>query len=101
LTDALLAPALAYDAVHRALAALLSGRRVVCFNAAFDARLLAQSAARDGLVPQYVRLDRAMVAYAWYRGEWSRERRDFTWHRLPGAAHGAAAGCRATLDLIQ
>jgi hypothetical protein len=67
------------------LAVLLSGRRVACYNAAFDARLLAQTAARYGLAPLdalEVQWDCAMVAYSWFVGEWSRERRDFRWHRL-------------------
>ncbi|HET7771076.1 MAG TPA: 3'-5' exonuclease [Chloroflexota bacterium] len=101
LTDDLLELAAPYAAVHHALAALLTGRRVVCFNAAFDARLLEQTAARHGLPPIDAQWDCAMLAYASYRGEWSDERGDFRWPRLPGAAHGAVPDCRATLDLIR
>ena len=101
LTDDLLRAALPYNAVHRVLALLLAGRRVVAFNAAFDARVLSQTAARYGLEPPDANWDCAMLAYACYMGEWSRERGDFKWQRLPAAAHGAAADCRATLDLIR
>jgi len=101
LSAALLTPALPFHELHRPLSLLLSGRRVVCFNAAFDARLLRQTAARYGLASPEVRWDCAMLAYASFRGDWSAERGDFRWHRLPGAAHGAAADCRATLDLIR
>ena len=101
LTDEVLEEALPYDAVHHPLRVLLEGRRVVCFNAAFDARLLAQTAAQRGLEPLEVEWDCAMLAYAAYRAEWAVERSDFKWHRLPGAAHGAAADCRATIDVIR
>ena len=101
LTDDLLALAAPYAAIHPALSALLAGRRVVCFNAAFDARLLQQTGARYGLPPIDAQWDCAMLAYAAFKGEWSDERRDFRWPRLPGAAHGAVPDGRATLDVIR
>ena len=101
LTDELLAAALPFDVVYAALSRLVSGKRIVAYNAAFDSRLLAQSAARHGLEPLNASWDCAMLAYASFRAEWVEQRASFKWHRLPGAAHGAAADCRATLELIR
>ena len=101
LGDELLRGALPFPIIHQALVALLEGKRVVAYNAAFDARLLSQTAKRYGLGPLEVSWDCAMLAYASFNGEWVAERGSFKWPRLPGAAHGAAADCRATLELIR
>ncbi len=107
ISDADVADAPTYPAVHARLAGVLRGRTVVSYNAAYDRRLLRQTAARHGLRPPRVRWECAMLQYARYVGEWDYRKNDYRWPRLPALglagsrAHTAAGDCRATLSVLR
>ncbi len=85
------------------LEALLEGKLIVCFNAAFDIRLLKQTIAMSSGRGNYLRLrsDCAMEAYSKFAGEWSDSKLDYKWQKLPSGDHSALGDCRATLAVIR
>ncbi len=84
--------------VWTALNHILSTRCVVIYNAAFDLRLLAQSAKKYGLFPQQPpEVHCAMLLYANYHGAWNDEYEGYLWQRLGDAAKQ----CRVKLDNVQ
>ncbi len=85
------------------LEAVLEGKLIVCFNAAFDMRLLKQTIAMSPGRGNYLRLrsDCAMLAYSKFAGEWSDSKLDYKWQKLPSGDHSALGDCRATLSLIR
>jgi DNA polymerase III subunit epsilon len=87
----------------------IAGRCVVCFNAAFDLRVMEQTAqkydpSRHG-VRFNVRSKCAMIAYAQFIGEQRKAgSASYAWQRLPrldDGKHKAIDDCRLTLDLIR
>jgi DNA polymerase III subunit epsilon len=96
------------------LDAILQHRPVVIYNSAFDLRLLAQSAQRQGIFPRQPReVYCAMLMYAEFHGVWNAERESFVWQRLGEALqqckiqlpdgmrlHRAATDCEATRLLL-
>lgn len=96
-----------YAEVHPVIGAILQGKVAVCYNAAFDSRLLRQTAIRYRLAPHRVTWDCAMEMYARYAGEWSPRRGGYRYPKLPrgpayrGQNHQAVDDCLATLDLIR
>ncbi len=103
ITDDMLADKPTFAEVHGELARLLEGKTVVCYNAAFDSRILAQSARAHGIEPIQASWDCAMLQYAAYVGEWSSWHGSYRYQRLPAGrgAHDALADCRATLGVIK
>ncbi len=80
----------------------LDGRRLVIYNSAYDAPILAEAAKRYGLeAPELKATECAMNAYAKYVADWSNYRGGWTWQRLPNGTHSALADCRATLEVIR
>lgn len=106
ITDEMVADAPAYPAIHPRLAAILDGRQVICYNAAFDSRMLQQTARRNEIPPLAIRWDCAMEMYARYAGQ-RRSRGGYRWLPLPrgpeypGARHQAIHDCLATLEVIR
>lgn len=81
---------------------IIEHKVVVAYNAAFDQRMLKQTAARYGL--DYLTCPKwecAMLQYAAYCGEWSDRFDGYKYQPLPNAGHSAAADCQATLALIR
>lgn len=97
-----------WDMVHDEVAYHVAGRTVVMFNKPFDQRMMAQSAAVFGLeLPAYTPVC-AMVLAALFLDPANPTGRvslknaaaacDVLWH---GAAHGAYADTRATVDVVR
>ncbi|HET7769646.1 MAG TPA: 3'-5' exonuclease [Chloroflexota bacterium] len=107
ITDADVAGAPTYAELHDELARVLSRRGVVAYNAAFDERILQQTAARHGLRPPQSRWECAMRQYARWRNEWDERKQDYRWHKLPllaapgVRAHSAVGDCRSTLHVLR
>ena len=107
ITDATVCDAPRFDQVGPWILDLVAGRTVVIYNAAFDQRILRQSADAVRmpwlLLPQICQC--AMEQYARCVGEWSNYHQSFRWQKLPPvpgeSAHSAIADCRATLALIE
>jgi DNA polymerase-3 subunit epsilon len=104
LTAARVARAPAYPEIHAGLARLIAGRTVIAYNAAFDRRIVEQTAARYGLPAPAARWECAMMQYARYVGERNLHRGGYKWQKLPalpGARmHSAAGDCQATLAVL-
>lgn len=107
ITNAMVDGAPSYSDVHPTLQALLSGRLVVCYNAAFDRRMLRQSAFRNQTSELAARWDCAMEQYSRFVGRWSSRHGHYAWQPLPrrpeylSAKHQAIVDCLATLDVIR
>lgn len=94
---------------------LLSSRLVVIYNAAYDLRILEQSARARGLEPHPSESTAAcaMLWYADYRGQWDGYHQNNRWFKLETAcalervptdgitAHHAAADCELTRRLAR
>jgi DNA polymerase-3 subunit epsilon len=74
------------------------GKTVIAYNAAFDSRVLMQSAGGDACTDRW---ECAMEQYAAYYGQWNDYRESFKWQRLPGGDHSALGDALATLLLIK
>ena len=83
----------------------LHGRLAVIYNAAYDVRILHQTATSYDLPLPVGAYACAMEQYARFVGEWSDYHQSFRWQKLPPvpgeSAHSAIADCRATLALIK
>ena len=111
LTAAHLVDAPGFPQIYPRLAALLSGRSVVIYNAAFDRRILDQACARYGLPRLRADWHCAMLRYAQFHGEWNYQYESFRWHKLAVAcrsegiavsgAHAALTDCFLTLRLLE
>jgi len=75
-----------FPAIEPRLRALLEGRRVVIYNAAYDLKALANTYARYGLSQPQFDPWCAMIWFAQIYGEWNASRGDFTWKPLSKAA---------------
>lgn len=99
-------------AFMKLLYALLGGRTVIVYNAAYDTRLLRQSIKARGL-DDYddwtgdldaafgCRFVCAMHAYSRWVGEWNPRFKSYRWQKLPGGDHTALGDCRATLAVLR
>lgn len=104
LTEEQLKDAPTFDQIADDLLALLWGRRVVTYNAAFDSGILRN---------ELLRLERAdwevlrpawrcaMECYAQFYGDWSEHHGSYRWQPLMGGDHTALGDARATRDLLQ
>lgn len=106
ISDAMVASAPTFPAVYAELISSLQGRSVVCYNAAYDQRILRQTARAHQLDEVPVRWHCAMEQYARFVGRWSDYHGRYTWpklppgRRFPEAGHRAIYDCWATLELI-
>ncbi len=101
ITMAALAGAPAWPEVAPALLACTEGRTIISYNAEFDARLIKQTASRNGGPVPLARWECAMHEYARFRGDWDHRKGGYRWHRLSGGDHSALGDCLATLALIE
>ena len=102
ITNERLANAPKYDVVHRLLMDLLSGKKVITYNADFDIRMIYQSGKYYGYLPVILAdWDCAMLQYAAFCGEWNEYHGSYRWQSLPGGDHSAHGDCKATLELIK
>lgn len=108
ITDADVVAAPSFRAVAAMLTGLLTNRTVLIYNAAYDLRLLRQSAARHGLALPRFSAQCVMLRDAEYWGEpgrggyrWQRLEVALARHGIPLATHRARDDCRAVLDLLR
>jgi DNA polymerase-3 subunit epsilon len=101
ITISMLKNAPTFDEIASVLRSALRGRTVICYNAAYDGRLLNQTAQKTGSLPLNGQWACAMLAYARFRQEWNYEKDGYRWHKLPGGDHSALGDCQATLRLIE
>jgi len=106
ISDAMVAAAPGLPQIMPRLGAILFGKLVIAYNAAFDERLLQQSAFRHRLGWPMCQWACAMEQYARFVGQWSDRHQTYTFQKLPrrrgyqGEKHQAVDDCLATLDLI-
>ncbi len=84
---------------------LLAGEDVVIYNAAYDTRLMEQSAAACGMAYELPifggEYHCAMEMYAQWVGDWSDYWGNYRYQRLPGGDHSALGDARACLAVLQ
>lgn len=91
---------------------IVEDRIVVAYNAAFDIRMIHQSANRHGYTVERISAHCAMKNYAKFHGQWNQQRGQWKWQSLENAAkqmgitvegdaHRALTDCQTTLKLIQ
>lgn len=105
ITDVMVDSAPTFDILAPQLRELLSGLTCVVYNAAFDERMLEQSArARDLTyeVPIFAAdYTCAMEMYSQWIGYWSNYHHNYRWQPLPGGDHSALGDCRACLAVLR
>jgi DNA polymerase-3 subunit epsilon len=106
ITNAMVERAPTFADIAPLLRTIVSGRTVVIYNAAYDTRVLEQSAFACGLAidaPLFgvAGVECAMEKYAVYYGDWSEYFGAYKFRPLPGGDHTAAGDCLATLNLIR
>jgi DNA polymerase-3 subunit epsilon len=79
------------------------GKNAVVFNAAYDRRLLIQSASRLLLPESHLpaRWECAMLKHSEWVGEWNDYHGLFQWQKLQGGDHSVLGDCIATLDTLK
>lgn len=103
--------------IYPTLTEILSGQKVVIYNAEYDTRLIRQSIKQyQRFVPasktlhpgtkedwQDIEADwiDAMIPYSIFAGEWNDYHGNYKWQKLPGTQHGALEDCKAVLTLIK
>lgn len=97
-----------FAAVHDELVELLAGKRIVCWNADFDHRILTAEA--DRLLPSYstatstdwvsAQWEDAMTRHAAWEGERTAEGEGYRMHSLDGG-HRALSDCAAMLTRLR
>jgi DNA polymerase-3 subunit epsilon len=83
---------------------LLRNKTVLIYNAAYDTRLLRQSAAAvrlkaDAFLPP-CSFDCVMEQYSAWCGDWNEYHGNYKWQRLPGGDHSALGDCQATRKVL-
>jgi DNA polymerase-3 subunit epsilon len=107
ITDSMVADAPTYPDVHPRLEELLRGQLVIAYNAAYDQRLLEQTAARYGLAFPDLCWDCAMIQYSRFVGQRRPGYEGYTYQKLPRGQrhqrekHGAIGDCALTLECIR
>ena len=101
ITDEQLASAPKWPAIYPRLVEALAGKRVLAYNASFDADAIATSFRLRSLEAPALHWLDLMEPYAKWWGEWSDTHHDYRWQRLPGGGHRAVDDCRAALELLQ
>jgi DNA polymerase III subunit epsilon len=114
ITNAMVQMAPAFSDLHGELFRVLHGRLVIVYNAAFDLRILNQSATAAGCPATFSTMGMvcAMLLYADYRGEYSEFHQGNRWFKLEIAcalehvpttgirAHQAVGDCELTRRLV-
>lgn len=107
ITSAAVVGAPRFGEVRDRLQALVQGKMVISYNAAFDERLLVQTAVRHRVPVVSAAWECAMRYYSRFVGRWSARHGGYSWQPLPrtGAyahqSHQAIGDCLATLQVIR
>lgn len=112
ITNEMLENAPKWDELHETFCNLISGKRVVVYNANYDLRVLNQTAEKYGLgIPDF-RPECAMMIYGVWEGTKSEYGKGYKYHKLENAArkvgikvngqsHRALTDCLTTLGVLQ
>jgi DNA polymerase III epsilon subunit-like protein len=100
ISDEDLASATQWPAVYPQLVEALAGRRVLAYNASFDADAIVTTCRLHGLEAGEIHWLDLMEPYSNWCGEWSDYHKGYRWQRLPGG-HRAVDDCRVALQLLQ
>ena len=83
----------------------MKGKHIVCFNARFDVHLMVHLMQKTGIPLPEFDVSCAMEMYSQFVGEWSKQKGDYKWQRLPhlafGQAHDSLVDCQSTLLLLK
>lgn len=114
ITNDMVATAPSWADIHDDVCRIVSGKPLVIYNADYDIRLMAQTAALYGLQPVTATagVHCAMLAYAEFYGDWNDYKGSYRWQRLTaaaaqqwvvtdGQAHHALADVMMTLGVLQ
>ncbi len=101
ITMKILKNAPSYPEIADQLVSLIQHRTVIAYNAECDARLLRQTAERNGGAIPTERWECAMLHYAQFYGEWNDDHGNYRWQKLPGGNHSALGDCQAVLAVLQ
>lgn len=112
ITNDMVATAPSWAAIHERVAEIVASKPLVIYNADYDLRLMAQTAAQYGLTPIEAEVGCAMLAYAEFYGDWNEYRGSYRRQRLTnaadqqgvvidGKAHRALADVKMTLGVIK
>jgi DNA polymerase-3 subunit epsilon len=85
---------------------VLTDKHVVCYNAAFDIKLLWNLFKKyEQALPKVAGVSCAMEKYSEFMGEWNEKKGDLKWHKLPNLsgmpAHDAYSDCVSTVKLLE
>ncbi len=120
ITNEIVATAPTWADIHYAVTEAMTGKTVVMWNSAFDARLIKQTFDKspvsvngvDDLASALSDVQCAMLAYAEFLGDWNAERNSYRWQRLSyaaeqqgvkieGTAHRALCDVKTTIGVIR
>jgi len=114
ITNDMVATAPSWADIHDEVCRIVSCKPLVIYNADYDMRLMAQTAALYGLQPVTANagVHCAMLAYAEFYGDWNDYKGSYRWQRLTaaaaqqgvvtdGQAHRALADVMMTLGVLQ
>lgn len=112
ITNDMVATAPSWAAIHNQVAEIVANKPLVIYNADYDLRLMAQTAAQYGRNPIEAETGCAMLAYAEFYGDWNEYKGSYRWQRLTnaaaqqgvvidGQAHRALADVKMTLGVIK
>jgi DNA polymerase-3 subunit epsilon len=103
ISDADVRDAPSFPEVYGRVQEILSGKRIIIYNAQFDLRLIHQTLSKHNLLPYDLDSDQAecaMLVYsAWVGERWLDG--GYKWQKLENADHSAVGDCLATLALIK
>jgi DNA polymerase III subunit epsilon len=104
----MLANAPTFFELHPQIIEAVAGRVVLCYNAAFDMRVMVQTARKYDLEERGCQLDLrsdcVMIAYSQFIGEYRKYSHGYAWQKLPRLSqqnHKAVEDCQLTLDLMR
>lgn len=104
IADADVAACLPFEKYLPSIRQVLKDKTVYVYNANFDRHILANELRRIPDAPRAIpgrEWQCVMQNYAQYVGEWSYERDDYKWQKLPGGDHTAVGDCLATLAVLK
>ena len=87
--------------IYQDLNLILSDKKTLIYNSAFDKKILRQQAIMNNLTPIKFESECVMNWYSQYCGNWNDYHCSYTWQRLPGGDHSAIGDCLATLAVIK
>ena len=104
ITNADVADAPTFADIHAELYMQCAGRRVLVYNAEYDAGRLSAEMNRMGKHPAVWRgadWECIMLQYAAWVGDWNDYHGNYRWHKLTGGDHRALGDCRAARQRLQ